>query len=362
MFIGTSAAGLKEIRSTPLDAVFPGVEVHATVVDNILRGDPLSRPRPIVLIELLLIAGFGLASTVLILRVKAGGGAVLLGAGAAGLWFGARWILQTKGILISPTVPVITLGANATALFLLKYRQEERKVRQRTRDLLTSQDFAMQCLASLAETRDNETGGHIIRTQRYIRALCDQLPKNKCSLSGLNKEIVDLLVKAAPLHDIGKVGVPDCILLKPGPLTDEEFEQMKKHTTFGSETIRRAEARVGYSRNKSFLDLAKDIAHSHHERWDGRGYPQGLKGDEIPMAGRLMALADVYDALISKRVYKDPISHEQAVQLILEGRGTQFDPDVVDAFSRVKEQFRKIALELSDHEEERALLAGGKES
>ena len=362
VFIGTSAAGLKEIRSTPLDAVFPGVEVHATVVDNILRGDPLTRPHPIALIELLLIVGFGLASTVLIMRFKAGGGAVILGAGAAGLWFGARWILQAKGILISPTMPVIALGANATALYLLKYRQEERKVRHRTRDLMISQDFAMQCLASLAETRDNETGGHIIRTQRYIRALCDHLSKSKRFLANLSKETVELMVKAAPLHDIGKVGVPDRILLKPGRLTDEEFEQMKEHTTFGSETIRRAEARVGgYSRNNSFLKLAKDIAHSHHERWDGKGYPRGLKGDEIPLAGRLMALADVYDALISKRVYKDPIPHEQAVQLILEGRGAQFDPDVVDAFSKVAEQFRKIALELSDHEEERALLAWEKE-
>jgi HD-GYP domain-containing protein (c-di-GMP phosphodiesterase class II) len=220
-----------------------------------------------------------------------------------------------------------------------------RSLRERNAQLQLTQDVTILTLASLAETRDNETGAHILRTQRYLRALAEYLgdhPRFRRDLGGRN---IELLYKSAPLHDIGKVGIPDRILLKPGRLTEEEFAIMKTHAALGGEALRAAEAQLG---STSFLRFAREIALSHHEKWDGSGYPAGLKGDAIPVSGRLMALADVYDALISKRVYKPAFSHDKARQVIIEGRGSHFDPDVVDAFLAVEADFRRIAAEFSD--------------
>jgi putative two-component system response regulator len=161
----------------------------------------------------------------------------------------------------------------------------------------------------------------------------------------LDDETIDLLCKSAPLHDIGKVGVSDKILLKPGRLTDQEFEEMKQHTIYGRDTILAAERKLG---NTSFLRVAREIAYTHHERWDGSGYPEGLKGEQIPVPGRLMALADSYDALTSKRIYKPQIPHEKAVEIIIEEKGSHFDPEVVDAFLKLKEHFRQITLKYTD--------------
>jgi putative two-component system response regulator len=173
----------------------------------------------------------------------------------------------------------------------------------------------------------------------------------------LNDEIIELLYMSAPLHDLGKIAVPDHILLKPGKLTDEEFEEMKKHTNYGHDALWITEQKLG---EDSFLRHAREIAYTHQEKWDGSGYPSGLKGDEIPIPGRLMALADVYDALISKRVYKPPFPHEKAVQIIVEGKGKHFDPDIVDAFLELENTFRNIALSFADYDEERKMLSGGK--
>ncbi|MBF0530335.1 MAG: two-component system response regulator, partial [Deltaproteobacteria bacterium] len=205
----------------------------------------------------------------------------------------------------------------------------EIKVKERTRELALTQEVTIESMASLAETRDPETGGHIRRTQHYVKLLAEALKNNPKFSQVLDDDPIDILFKSAPLHDIGKVGVPDHILLKPGKLTDEEFEQMKMHTIYGRNALFSAEKRLG---NNSFLRVAREIAYTHQEKWNGTGYPEGLKGSEIPIPGRLMALADVYDALISKRTYKPPFPHEKAVSIIAEGRGSHFDPDVVDAF------------------------------
>ena len=165
---------------------------------------------------------------------------------------------------------------------------------------------------------------------------------------------MELLYLSAPLHDIGKVGIPDHILLKPGKLTDAEFETMKEHTVYGRDTLKIAADKLG---GQSFLRFAMEIAYSHQEKWDGSGYPEGLKGEAIPVSGRLMALADVYDALISRRVYKPPFTHQRAVEIILQGQGSHFDPEMVDAFMEIQEDFRQIALRFADFEEERATLA-----
>ncbi|CAG0995316.1 adenylate cyclase [Methylophilaceae bacterium] len=223
----------------------------------------------------------------------------------------------------------------------------EQQVQMQTREVAMIQDATILAMASLAETRDNETGNHIRRTQNYVRVLAQRLQYHPRFAAYLNRHIIDLIYKSAPLHDIGKVGIPDHILLKPGKLTPEEFEVMKTHTILGCHAVMEAEKRIeGSSHN--FLQYAREISLSHHEKWDGSGYPQGLKGDDIPVSARLMALADVYDALISRRVYKEPYSHAEAHSMIVAGRGSHFDPDVVDAFVELAGDFRKIALQYTD--------------
>ncbi|MEW6695360.1 MAG: two-component system response regulator [Pseudomonadota bacterium] len=220
------------------------------------------------------------------------------------------------------------------------------EVERRTREVRAIQDVTVLALASMAETRDNETGNHILRTQRYVRALAEHLRAHPRWGATLTDDYIELLYKSAPLHDIGKVGIPDRILLKPGPLTPEEFEIMKTHTTLGYQAIVRAERSLGMALD--FLRLAKEIALSHQEKWDGTGYPQGLRAEAIPPSARLMAVADVYDALISRRVYKPPFTHEEACQVIAQGRGQHFDPDVADAFADIHATFRAIAQQFQD--------------
>ncbi|MDP4126264.1 MAG: response regulator [Bacillota bacterium] len=215
----------------------------------------------------------------------------------------------------------------------------EEKVKERTKLLERTNSAAIYCLAAVAETRDPETGEHIKRTQEYIRELALELQGEDEYKEVLTKEYIELLYQSAPLHDIGKVGVRDSILLKPGRLTEEEFEEMKKHTIYGGESLMVGIRELG---EDSFLTLAKEIALTHHEKWDGTGYPRGLSKAEIPISGRLMALSDVYDALICKRVYKNAMSHDEAKTIILEGRGTHFDPDIVDAFIKREANFIKI--------------------
>ncbi|MBC8392015.1 MAG: HD domain-containing protein [Deltaproteobacteria bacterium] len=225
-----------------------------------------------------------------------------------------------------------------------------RDLKEQNRQIHITQDVTIHAMAGLAETRDNETGAHIRRTQNYVRYLAIQLKSQAKFSADLTPEIIELLYKSAPLHDVGKVGVPDRILLKPGKLTDEEFAEMKKHTTYGHDAIKMAEKDLGTT---SFLRIAREIAYTHHEKWDGSGYPQGFAGEDIPVSGRLMALADVYDALISKRVYKPPITHTKAVKIIKERKGNHFDPDIVDAFLKIESEFQKTAVEFADSEEDR---------
>jgi putative two-component system response regulator len=224
----------------------------------------------------------------------------------------------------------------------------EAEVARRTAEIQDLQDALVLSMASLAETRDNETGNHLRRTQHYVKRLAEQLRRHPKFAAELEDRCIDLLFKSAPLHDIGKVGIPDHILLKPGPLDAQEFEVMKTHTTLGREAIAAAEQSIG--RQVPFLRFAKEIALSHQEKWDGSGYPEGLKGEAIPLSARLMALADVYDALISRRVYKPAFSHEVSVQIILQGSGSHFDPELVTAFDAIQDDFRQIALRYADED------------
>jgi len=225
----------------------------------------------------------------------------------------------------------------------------ELEVAKRTREVIAIQDVTILAMASLAETRDSETGNHIRRTQFYVKALAKRLSTHPRFSWFLTDTNIEMLFKSAPLHDIGKVGIPDRILLKPGRFEPHEFEIMKTHTTLGHDAIVHAETELGT--HVDFLAVAKSIALSHQEKWDGSGYPQGLAGDDIPIPARLMAVADVYDALISRRVYKEGMSHEHAVEIMIEGRGSHFDADMFDAFVDIQEEFRSIAQRFVDTDE-----------
>lgn len=229
----------------------------------------------------------------------------------------------------------------------------EVEVTKRTREVMAIQDVTILAMASLAETRDSDTGNHIRRTQFYVKALAQHMSKLPKFSAQLTDTYIAMLFKSAPLHGIGKVGIPDRILLKPGRLEPDEFELMKTHTTLGRDAIEHAEKQLGMQ--VEFLSMAKEIALSHQEKWDGSGYPQGLVGEAIPLCARLMAVADVYDALISRRVYKEAMSHEKAVAIIEAGRGTHFDPDVADAFVILQQEFRDIAARFADSDEDMAL-------
>ena len=256
--------------------------------------------------------------------------------------------------ITKPISPLIVLARINTHLALSRSRRLlkdqniylEHLVEERTRELERTQDAILVAMASLAETRDNETGNHIRRTQHYVALLAMALQKHERFRSFLTEDVVTLLFKTAPLHDIGKVGVPDSILLKRDKLTPEEFEVMKRHTIYGRDAILAVEANLG--RSTEFLRLAHEIAYSHQEKWDGSGYPEGLSGDDIPIPGRLMAVADVYDALVSERIYKRAYTHEETIETMKEGRGKHFDPDILDAFLRIEGEFRGIAERFRD--------------
>jgi putative two-component system response regulator len=235
-----------------------------------------------------------------------------------------------------------------TAADFLRYENAylEQEVERRTREVHAVQDATIMAMATLAETRDQETGNHIRRTQNYVRALAEKLKTHPRFANALGNDVIEMLYKSAPLHDIGKVGIPDAILLKAGKLTPTEIEVMNTHATLGRDAIAAAEQLLDAP--SSFLRIAREIAHHHHEKWDGSGFPGHLAGDAIPVSARLMAVADVYDALISRRVYKPAFPHEKAVEIIRAGRGNHFDPDIADAFLEIAAEFHAIAERFAD--------------
>ncbi|NVI84117.1 two-component system response regulator [Janthinobacterium sp. BJB401] len=316
-----------------LDIMMPGMTGHE--VAQALQGDPATRDIPIIFLT-------AMASSE---------------DETHGLELGAA------DYITKPISPPVVLARVRTQLKVkdaadfLRDKNEylEQEVQRRTRELGAIQDVTIHAMASLAETRDNETGNHIRRTQHYVKVLAEHLSEHPRFRAFLDPDTIKLLFKSAPLHDIGKIGIPDRILLKPGRFEPEEFEIMKTHTTLGRDAIAHAEQQLGM--DVDFLRLAKEIAYSHQEKWDGSGYPEGLAGDAIPISARLMAVADVYDALISRRVYKEGMPHEKAVQIIAEGRGSHFDPDVCDAFLANLPAFQQIAARYADSDQDMAKQA-----
>lgn len=263
---------------------------------------------------------------------------------------------EEKGLLAGavdyitkPINPAILLARTKTQI-TLKQSQDflydknaflEAEVSKRLQENLIIQNVSIRALAHLAETRDPETGDHILRTQSYVGALAKRLRRYSRFRPVINERYIDLLTKSAPLHDIGKVGIPDHVLLKPGKFDANEWAIMQTHSEIGARAIEFAEKDV--KQPVEFLSLAKEIAHWHHERWDGTGYPDGLKQEEIPLSARIMAIADVFDALISKRVYKEPMSFAEAFDIIEVEQGRQFDPDIAAAFLDSFDEFVEIA-------------------
>ena len=340
VLVGTSAAGLRELRATPLDGAFNGVEVHATVLDNLLRGDFLSEPTGAWAWEALAILAAGLASSLAFARFGARLSGALAAGGLLGILGGSALLLGREGLFLQPLLPLLTIAGNFGLLTWWKSRKEERALGQRTQELLQTQDLTIHSMATLGEARDPETGAHLRRTQHYVKALALELRKNPEYRPRIDDEFVEALFKMAPLHDIGKIGIPDRILLKPEGLTEEEYEVMKSHTLVAGQIFEEARAELGPN---SFLLVAEEVCRGHHEKWDGSGYPLGLKGEEIPLAARIMALADVYDASVSPRVYKDSIAPEVVAATIASRAGTHFDPGIVKAFLAIQDEFAGIA-------------------
>ena len=254
------------------------------------------------------------------------------------------FVLGAVDYISKPFSPQILLKRVETQVLLEAQKKElkdlnenlQEQVREKTADIRELQNAVIKTLSSFVETRDAGTGDHLEQTERFLRPLVDELIKRKVYSEEMDGWDLDVLLQSAQLHDVGKIGIPDGILLKNGQLTDEEYEQMKRHTQLGEEVIEKIQHNA---KESAFLDYAKTMARTHHERWDGKGYPDGLKGLNIPLQGRLMAIVDVYHALISERPYKKAFSPEEALKIIEEGKGTHFDPTLVEVFTSVAKHF-----------------------
>jgi adenylate cyclase len=344
VIVGTTALGTREVVATPLDTLFAGVEVQATVADNLLEQDFIRRHELATTLESSAALVLGILVALVLTRTRVLW-AALGGAGSvAALWCGAIWLLSTYGVFISPLFPTMGVISALASMTLAKSTVEGRRAENAGQEKTTAQRLMVQTLLSLTEVRDAETGRHSRRTQQYAKLLAEHLSTHPRFRDYLTRERIDLLSSLAPLHDIGKVGVPDRILNKRGAFTPDELAEMRKHPVHGRDVLLKAEQQVGV-RDDAILAMAKDIVYTHHERWDGTGYPEGLRGTEIPVAGRLMAVVDVYDAAVSRNVYLQPMSHEKAVDFIAAGNGTHFDPAVVEAFIQVADDFKNVSAE-----------------
>ena len=348
VFVGTTALGNREVVATPLDTQFVGVEVQATTADNLLQGDFLHRSAFGTALDGVAVLVFGVVIAAIVAWTGMAGGVLAGIAGIAGLWWGAASLLSDGRLFVSPLFPTMTIVSSLAVMALARVKVERSRADAESRDKTGAQRLMVQTLLSLTETRDAETGRHSRRTQQYARLLAQSLATHPDYRSYLTADRIDLLSSLAPLHDIGKVGISDRVLNKPGALDAEELSEMRRHPELGRDVILKAEARVGI-RDDATLQLAKDIVYTHHERWDGTGYPQGLRATEIPVAGRIMAVVDVYDAVSARSLYQKCKSHEDTVAFVVKGKATHFDPAVVDAFLQVAGQFQAIsAAGLSD--------------
>jgi putative two-component system response regulator len=292
------------------------------------------RPEHGVTLETQVVIGLGTVAALIVARFGLLWGALAVGTFIIAVWTGAQSLLSTDGAYFSPLYPTLGLATGLAAMTVAGLSVERRRAERAGIEKATSQRLMVQTLLSLTGMRDAETGRHSRRTQRYTRVIAQELSKRPGFRDYLTAERVELMASLAPLHDIGKVGVPDRVLNKPGQLTQEELAEMRRHPRYGRDVIENAERAAGV-RDDVALAVAKDIVYTHHEWWDGSGYPEGLRGTTIPIPGRVMAVVDVYDAILTRKLYHVPMSNDEAVAFIVSGKGTHFDPEVVDAFVNV---------------------------
>jgi adenylate cyclase len=344
VFVGTTALGTREVVATPLDTLFVGVEVQATVADNLLQRDFMYRPEHGVTLETQAVIGLGTVAALVVARFGLVWGAIVAVTFTIAAWSGARSLLATDGAYFSPLYPSVGLLSGLAAMTIAAFAVERRRAERAGQETAKSHRLMVQTLLSLTGIRDMETGLHSKRTQKYARVIAEELSKHPQYRDYLTPERVELLASLAPLHDIGKVGVPDRVLNKPGHLTPEELAEMRRHPRYGRDVLENAERAAGV-RDDVALAIAKDIVYTHHEWWDGSGYPEGLSGTAIPIPGRVMAVVDVYDAILTRRLYQAPMSNDEAIAHIVRSRGTHFDPAVVDAFVKVAPQLHLLSQE-----------------
>jgi len=342
VLVGTTALGTREVVATPLDTLFAGVEVQATIADNLLRQDFIFRPEHGAALETQVVLAAGLFITLAVGYFGLAWGALLATGCLMAIWIGAVSVMSAGGGFLSPLFPTAGLVGSLAAMTVARYGIERRHAVRADREKETSQRLMLRTLLSLTETRDADTGRHSRRTENFARALASELSSHPRYRTFLTPERVALFASLAPIHDIGKVGVPDRLLNKPGSLTPEELAEMRRHPEYGRDVIVRAQRDAG-AIDDEILIMAKDIVYTHHEKWDGSGYPQGLRGEAIPIVGRVMALVDVYDAMMTRRPYQAPMTHDKAIGLIRGMRGTHFEPDIVDAFMNISAELARLS-------------------
>ena len=353
VFIGSSAAALNDLHSTIFDSQFPGLKTQEVVIENITTDSFIREPSWAGTAILLTCIVTGLLVSALFISFREPLQLVLGTAILAGVvLLLSVYLFRSAGIFLSPGAPVMVTMVLYALFTATSFAIEKRHASAWFKMLANARQVTMESMAAVAETRDPETGAHIKRTQLYVKAIAERLRFTDHYSGILTQEFIDLLFASAPLHDIGKVGVPDNILLKPDKLTPEEFVLMKKHAEYGKNIIYSTAQKI---EGNNFLVIAGEIAASHHEKWDGTGYPLGLAGQDIPLSARIMTVADVYDALISRRCYKPPYPHDHAIDLMRKSRESMFDPVILDAFLSIGEEIQEIALK---HQEENEMVLG----
>ena len=342
--VGVSATGLRDEVATALDASFPGYEVQATAIDNLVQNDSVRIPREALAGELILLLLMGVGSGVLMNRFPVAWVTPLVILLITALWGGSALLLARTSIIFSPFPATLVLLGNLTLLSIWKVSTERQREEEQLR---ITRKFILDFYTGLTSIHDVETGGHVVRLQRYSKLLGETLASHREFRRVLTPKTIQLIHDLVPIHDIGKVAIPDRILRKPGPLTPDEFEVMKTHVMSGYNAFSKAVRSSGI-KDEVALQLAGNIILYHHERWDGSGYPRGVSGNNIPLEGRIVAVADVYDSLVSRRRYKEPLSHQTTLEYISNNRGTHFDPKVVDAFIQVEEAIHRIKISCED--------------
>ncbi|MCL4783641.1 MAG: CHASE2 domain-containing protein [Bryobacterales bacterium] len=341
VLFGGSAAGLHETESTPMRSEAPGQDIQATAIENLLTGIAFERSAPARTAEFALLLACGILSTGLFALFRP----FAAGLGAAALigvtWLGTARFLDLEGVFVSPAWAITLVAVNVGALSLFSLARQRSRAEHSESQAKAARAFMVTMLGNLTMLRDRETGEHLFRMRRYAAILSAALQKHPRYRHTLSDERVALIGELVPMHDMGKVGVTDAILRKPGKLSPAEFEEIKKHVAFGRKVLLDAKSHSTHL-DDAIWTVAFHIVSHHHERWDGSGYPEGLKGEEISIEGRIVALIDVYDALVSERIYKRALSHEEALDILRQSKGTHFDPVVVEAFVGVEQSIRRV--------------------